>query len=219
MESNIVLLTFADSAKAYQALSELKQAAVQDRVKVLNAAVVERDRAGSLLVKDGYGDGATANAPLVGTLLGSLLGVLGGPLGVLMVGATGMMLGSLASLDTAERRVSLLEQMTQALPPGSTGVFANVEEGAVEVIDGLAKNLGAVVLRRPTEAILAEVGAAQEAQDAAAQEARKVLRAKHRKEWDEKWDKWTDDIEEGWKSMTSKIKSMFDDDKPDAKKS
>ena len=45
MQENIVVLTFAEDSKAYQALSELKQAAVQSRVQVRNAAVMARDAA------------------------------------------------------------------------------------------------------------------------------------------------------------------------------
>ncbi len=209
MQENLVLLSFGDAAKAYQALAEMKQAAAQDRLKLRSAAVVQRSPQGVLQVRDGYGDGAAANAPLVGTMLGGLLGVLGGPLGVLMLGATGAWLGSLASLDTVDRRLSLMEQITHAVPPGATALFADVEEGAVEVVDSLAKNLGAVVLRRPADAVLAEVQAAGEASDAAAKEARKVLRAKQKAELHEKWDRWIDDVGDRLTKMKDDLKARF----------
>ena len=210
MQDNIVLLTFEQPSKAYQALSELKQAAAQGRVRLQTAAVVERDAAGALQVRDAFNDGAAGEAPLVGTVLGSLLGVLGGPLGVLMVGATGAWLGSLAAMDTVARRASLLEQMTHALPAGATAVLAHVEESAVEVVDGLAQTLCAVVLRRPTDALFAEVEAAGEAQDAAAEEARKVLRAKQRTEWQEKFDNWTDEVGERLTALKDQLKARID---------
>jgi uncharacterized membrane protein len=210
MQDNIVLLSFEESSKAYQALAELKQAAAQDRVKVIAAAVVERTASGQLQIKDGSGDGSVANAPAVGTMLGALLGVLGGPLGVLMMGATGALLGSMASVDAAGTRLSLMEQITRAVPPGATALFAQVEEGAVEVIDGLAKGLGAVVLRRPTDAVYAEVAAAAEAQDAAAEQARKVLRDKQRAEWKDKFDHWGKEMDDHLTQLKNKIKGAFD---------
>ncbi len=210
MQDNIILISFDESSKAYQALSELKQAAAQGKLKLKNAAVVVRNTDGTLQIRDGYSDGAASDAPLVGTLLGSLLGVLGGPLGVLMLGAAGAWMGSLASLDTVERRLSVLEQMTHALPPGSTVLFAGVEEAAVEVLDGLAQNLDGIVLRRPAEAVLAEVQAAAEAQDAAAMQARKVLREKQRAEWHEKFDNWKEEVGERLTALKDRVKARLE---------
>ncbi len=210
MQDNIILISFDESSKAYQALSELKQAAAQGRLKLKNAAVVERSTDGALQIRDGYTDGAASDAPLVGTLLGSLLGVLGGPLGVLMLGAAGAWMGSLASLDTVERRLSVLEQMTHALPPGSTVLFASVEEAAVEVLDGLAQSLDGIVLRRPAEAVLAEVQAAAEAQEAAAMQARKVLREKQRAEWHEKFDNWKEEVGERLTALKDRVKTRLE---------
>ena len=119
MQTNVVLLSFEESSKAYQALSELKQAAVQGKIGLNTAAVVERNLDGSLKFGDGASDGAAGDAALAGTAIGALVGVLGGPLGVLMLGATGGFLGSLVSLDTVETRTSLLEQMSHAIPPGA----------------------------------------------------------------------------------------------------
>ncbi|MFV0680859.1 hypothetical protein [Ottowia sp.] len=210
MQDNIVLLSFEQTSKAYQALAELKQAAAEGRVQVIAAAVVERHADGRLQLKDGYGNGAVANAPLVGSMLGGLLGVLGGPLGVLMLGTTGALLGSMASADALGTRLSLVEQITRAVPPGATALFAHVEEAAVEVVDGLAKELDAVVLRRPTDAVYAEVQAAAEAQDAAAQQARQVLRDKQRAEWKEKLEAWSSEVQEHWHQLTDKIKARLD---------
>ena len=80
MQNNIVLLSFGESSKAYQALSELKQAAAQNKIVLKTAAVVERNADGSLHIRDGYSDGAAGDAALAGTAIGALLGVLGGQL-------------------------------------------------------------------------------------------------------------------------------------------
>lgn len=209
MQDNIVLLTFAESSKAYQALSEFKQAAGQGQLRLTTAAVVQRDANGALQLRDGVGDGSASDAPLVGTLLGSLLGVMGGPLGVLLVGATGAWLGSLAGLDAVAQRASLLEQMTVALPAGATGLFAHVEEDAAAVVDGIAGSLDGVVLRRPTDAVYAEVLAAARAQDAAAEQARQVLREQHKAEWKGKFDHWVDEVGDRLTALKGKIKSAL----------
>src|SRR5215468_9580592 len=111
MQENVVVLTFVEEAKAYQALSELKQAAAAGRLVLKNAAVIDRSDGLALRVRDGYSDNAAANPPLYGTLIGSLIGVLGGPLGVLLGGATGALFGSAMSADVIEARASLMDQM------------------------------------------------------------------------------------------------------------
>ncbi|EIU2890545.1 DUF1269 domain-containing protein [Pseudomonas aeruginosa] len=207
MQENIVVLTFAEDSKAYQALSELKQAAVQSRVQVRNAAVIARDAAGTFSVRDGASDGAAGTGPWVGTLLGSLIGILGGPLGVLLGAASGALLGSAVSIDRLGTRASLIDQMLDAVPPGSTAVIATLGEYATEVVDQLAAALDGFVLRRPAAAVQAEVDAVREAQNAAAKEARRVLREQQKDEWKDKWDHWTDELGDQWAAFKQRLKS------------
>lgn len=207
MQDNVVVLTFSEDSKAYQALSELKQAALQERVQVRNAAVITRDTAGAFKVQDGASDGSVMNAPWVGTLVGSIVGLLGGPLGVLLGAATGALLGSAVSLDKAGLRASLLDQMITAIPPGSTAVIATVGEYADEVVNDVAAKLGGFVLRRPADAVLAEVEAAQDAEKAAAKEARRVLHEQQKDEWKDKWDNWTDELGDKWEAFKKKLTS------------
>jgi uncharacterized membrane protein len=205
MDSNVVVLTFDQESKAYQALSELKQMALEGRVQVQNAAVIDRGEGESFRIRDAFSDGAPAGAPLTGTLLGSLIGVLGGPLGVLLGAASGALVGSALSIDKLQDRASLLDQMLHSLPRGATGVIAAVREPAVEVIDGLASRLGGVVLRRPTAAVQAEVDAVRSAEQSAAAEARKVLREKQKDEWRGKFDNWKNELGERWDTLKNKI--------------
>ena len=211
MQTNVVLLSFEKSSKAYQALSELKQAAVQGKIGLNTAAVVERNLDGSLKFGDGASDGAAGDAALAGTAIGALVGVLGGPLGVLMLGATGGFLGSLVSLDTVETRTSLLEQMSHAIPPGAVAVLAEVEESDNAAVDAIVQSLGnGLLLRRPVEALLVEIAAAEEAQEAAAKEARKVLREKQKAEWKDKFDNWKEEVGDKVTNLKNDIKARFE---------
>ena len=145
-------------------------------------------------------------------MLGSLVGILGGPLGVLFAGTTGTLIGSLTSLDTVDTRMSLLEQMSSVLQPGHTAVFADVQEGAVEVIDKIAKELNCVILlRRPAEAVLAEVQLAADAQRAAEKEARKLLREQHKAEALNKFDGWKDEVGQKWQHLKKTLNTDIKD--------
>ncbi|MFT3799915.1 MAG: hypothetical protein QM766_01725 [Burkholderiaceae bacterium] len=206
MEANVILLSFDQQALAYQALSEIKQAGLAGRVDIASAAVVERQPDGTLRIKDGFGDGATASGSIDGSLLGALIGVLGGPLGVLLGGLSGALLGGAWSLDATEARVALLEQMGVAVPAGATALLVLAREPAVEVIDGIATQMNAVVLRRPAAAVQAEVDAVKDAQEAAVTEARRVLRERQKDEWREKFDGWKNEIGERWAQLRHKLR-------------
>ena len=73
-----------------------------------------------------------------------------------------------------------LTVLGRAMPTGSTAVIANVDEPAVEVIDGEMKKLDGEVTRRPVAEVMGELEAAEDAADAAAREARRTVRAKHK---------------------------------------
>lgn len=209
MDKNVVLISFAEASKAYQALSELKGAAGEGRVGLETAAVVARGADGKVVVKDGAGDGSATTGSLTGTLVGSLIGILGGPLGVLLGGMSGALIGGAVSMDKVAGRLSVLEQMIRAMPVGSTTLIATVEESAVEVVDKLADSLGGTVLRRPMGAVVAEIEAEAEAQQAAADQARKVLRDKQKDEWRDKFDNWKDELGEGIDKLQARIAEAF----------
>ena len=213
MDQNVVILSFAEESKTYQALSELKALAAEQRVQLVNAAVVQRDGSGQLRIKDGASDGATATGPVTGTLVGALVGLLAGPLGVLLGSASGALIGSAVSIDKAQDRLSVLDQMMQAMPGGSTSLIATVGEYANEVVNGLAERLGGTVLRRPLSAVQAEVDAQSEAHAAAAKEARRVLREKQSDEWRDKFDDWKEEIGEGVEKLKAKISQAFGSDR------
>ena len=194
-------------------MSELKALAAEQRVQLVNAAVVQRDGSGQLRIKDGASDGATATGPVTGTLVGALVGLLAGPLGVLLGSASGALIGSAVSIDKAQDRLSVLDQMMQAMPGGSTSLIATVGEYANEVVNGLAERLGGTVLRRPLSAVQAEVDAQSEAHAAAAKEARRVLREKQSDEWRDKFDDWKEEIGEGVEKLKARISQAFGSDR------
>lgn len=209
MDKNVVVLSFAEASKAYQALSELKAAALQERLQVETAAVVSREADGRVVVKDAASDGEVTSGPLTGTLLGALIGLLAGPLGVLLGGMSGAVIGSSVSLDKMQDRLSVVDQMMQAMPVGSTSLIALVQEPAVEVVDQLAAGLQGTVLRRPLEAVQAEVDAQVEAHEAASREARRVLREKQKDEWQGKFDNWKEELGDGIDRLQARISDLF----------
>jgi uncharacterized membrane protein len=178
---NVVVVRFDEPSKAYQALSVLKDCDAAGRISLDSAAVVERTPDGQLRTPEG-----TDNMEFVGTasgsLIGMLIGVLGGPLGVLIGWGAGAVTGAIVDVVRADKGDEALTAFGRAIPPGSTAVIAEVEEPAVEVIDGEMAKLGGEVTRRPTWEVMAELEASEDAAEAAAHEARKKMREEHKAE-------------------------------------
>jgi uncharacterized membrane protein len=180
-QENVVVVRFTEPSKAHQALSVLKECAANDRIALKSAAVVERTTSGDLRTDEDW-DNLGPVGMAGGSLIGTLIGVLGGPVGVLLGWGAGATLGGALDIDHAVTSDEALTILGTAIPEGSTAVIAEVEEYAVEVIDGEMKKLDGEVTRRSVAEVMGELEAAEDAADAAAREARKAVREKRKAE-------------------------------------
>ena len=182
---NIVVIQFAEQSKAYQALNVLQQADANGRIGLRGAVLVERDDAGRIQTPAGT-DNTIGEGTLSGSLIGMLVGILGGPIGVVLGWGTGALIGGTVDMRQAQLADEALSAFGQSIPPGTTAILADVDELAVEVIDGEMSKLGGRVTRRPATEVLAEMEAAEEASAAAQREAQRVLREQRKAERHEK---------------------------------
>jgi uncharacterized membrane protein len=181
---NVVVVTFTEQSKAYQALSVLKQCDAEGRIALASAAVVERTPDGKLRIPEGA-DNVGPVGLASGSLLGMLIGVLGGPVGVLVGWGAGALVGGAFDIDRSVKSDEALTSFARAIPQGSTAVMATVSEPAIEVIDGEMAKLGGEVTRRPVFEVVDELESAEFAAEAAAIEARRELHKKRTAEMKE----------------------------------
>jgi uncharacterized membrane protein len=180
-QENIVVVRFAEPSKTHDAWAVLKKCNDDERIDLKSAAIVQRTSAGALRTLDEY-DNVGPVGMLGGGVIGMLIGILGGPVGMLLGWGAGATLGGAYDIDRAVTSDESLTVLATAIPAGSTAILADVEEPAVEVIDGEMKKLDGQVTRRPIGEVLAEVATAEEAADAAAREARRTVREKRKAE-------------------------------------
>jgi uncharacterized membrane protein len=184
MES-VLAVNFAQDPNAYEALTTLKTLDDQGQVSLKGAAVVLRDESGKIDIKDEVGD-TGYEGTATGGIIGLIIGILGGPFGVLLGGATGLLIGSLFDLDDADETESVLGELSRSVRVGHDALVAEVEEQSPEVIDSAMERLGGTVVRRSLDDVEAEIAAAEEAQREAKREARQALRkARREKDRDE----------------------------------
>jgi hypothetical protein len=146
---NIVVVTFTDPSKAYQALSTVKELDASGRLALRSAAVVERQANGQPVVRDDAD-------PM------ELSGMPDGLVGKLVEG----MAGTTEPAAIAER-----------IPNGTTALIAEVDEYAVEVIDSTMGPLGGTVTRESTDNVKAERKVAKEDRRSAEKQERERERA------------------------------------------
>ena len=182
---NVIAVNFGDDAEAYKALTLLKELDDQGQVELSGAAVIVRGEDGQIEMKDEVGD-TDYEGTATGGIVGLLIGILGGPLGVLVGGATGLLIGSLFDVDDADYTESALSDISRSVRPGRAALIADLSEQTPEVVDTAMAPLGGSVLRRPLEEVQAEIAAAEDAQKAAAKEARKRLREQRHEQTKEK---------------------------------
>ncbi|MDJ1371187.1 DUF1269 domain-containing protein [Gulosibacter molinativorax] len=194
-ETNIIVASFTEESKAYQALSDLKGAGLEGRVNVRTAVLVNRDEEGRLSIPEGE-DAVGGTGTWAGSLTGLLLGVLGGPIGMLFGWGGGALVGGAFDARRADRGETVLDQLSQSIPNGGTVVIAEVEEFAVGVVNELVAELGGVVYRRPVEEVLGELEAAEDAYEQGRQEANRIAREERRAERKENFEQRKENLKQ-----------------------
>jgi uncharacterized membrane protein len=112
-----------------------------------------------------------------GGLIGLLVGILGGPFGVVIGGATGVLVGSLFDLEDTEDTESVLAALSQQIRPGHDTLLVELGEPSDhQVVDRVLESRSVNVLRRPVADVEAEMAAAEQAQHEARKKARRELR-------------------------------------------
>jgi uncharacterized membrane protein len=182
---SVVVVGFRENNQAYEGFSVLKSLSDQKQLTARSAAVVERDEAGKLQIKDSF-DADSGVATAGGGLVGLLLGVIGGPVGLLLGLTGGALAGGSFDMSRADEQDEVLTQLNAAINPGHTVLVAQVNEPKVEVLDQAMDKLGGVVVRRSEADVLTELDAADDAAQAAQEAARKAVRDKKMTEVKEK---------------------------------
>ena len=138
----IVVGAFKDDDAASAALTELKVARDSDRIAFSDAAVLRKDDAGKLDVKETNDPGAGRGA-VVGGLIGGVVGLLLGPL-ALATAAAGAAFGALTDkLHDAGLDDGKLKSLGQGLKAGTGAVVVLTTAGNAAPIVQMLHDAGA----------------------------------------------------------------------------
>jgi uncharacterized membrane protein len=180
MNENVIVTTFSEDSRAYEALARLKELAAEGQIDLLDGAVVQRTQDGTLHLHDESGNEEEGLATLTGGTIGLLIGILGGPLGVLLGGAVGLLAGAIVDADDEDETDSVLEHISRSIGNGETAVLADLGENGPSAVDGAMAALDGRVARYARKDVEAEIAGAEEAAHKARVKARKELHHQRR---------------------------------------
>ena len=203
---NIVVVNFEVESEAYQALSELKAKNVTEDY-IISQAVLARNDNGRVEAVDWFSTGVMVNDDaLLGGMLGALIGVVGGPVGMLLMGSYGALVGTTVDLLDADQNSSMMEHVMKCVTENKTVLLAIVQEENGASFDANFEKYQAEITRFDAAEIAVEVEEAQRVELELAKQAR--LQA-----WQEKKDARHEKIME----RKAALKAEFQDLKQDMK--
>ena len=157
-EMELVIRVYDEPGRAEEALEFVQELHNQRTLRIRNAAILARDGAGAVTVRDTR-DIDPKKGRLLGAITGGLIGLVGGPAGV-VVGAltgagTGAVAGRYVDFGFSDK---FLTRLQEHLKPGKSALVVLVEhEFAVKLSESLAGDDGVIVQQALTDKLVEEL--------------------------------------------------------------
>lgn len=144
---------------------------------------------------------------LTGGLIGGLLGIIGGPLGMLLVGSLGALIGGNVKAAESVGEGTLWATVTERLVDGDVAIIALVQESSEDVLNDFFNQFGDTTVSRWDDVVVQkEVQEALEVQKDLAIKARADLKAKKAEERQDNWDEFKNNLKAKFDELGDKIK-------------
>ena len=129
----LLVAAYTDANAAAAAYDNLKQARNAGEFYYDDAAVVSRDAAGEVDIKE-HGDMSTGKGAGIGALIGGVIGILGGPAGIAVGAGAGAAIGGIAAHADAGFDNETLERIGGALPSGTSALAVTTSKDFIEAV-------------------------------------------------------------------------------------
>ncbi len=141
----LIVANYEEEDAAGEALKKLKDIEVHSDLRFLDAAVIHRDDKSKIHIKETSDPGGGKGAAAGGTI-GALIGVLAGPPGIIVGGAVGALVGGVTAkaIDSGIPN-DKLEELGEALSPGTSAVAVISEAPFVDMVEKQLERTGGVV--------------------------------------------------------------------------
>jgi uncharacterized membrane protein len=156
----LIVAAFQSETGADEALAQLKEAKRDRLIGIKDAAVIRRDEKDKVHIND-VRDVSGGKGAVAGAVIGTAIALLSGPVGIVLAGATGALVGGLTAkavdMGLPNKR---LKEISTSLKPGTSAIVAIIEHTWVTQIEDAMAEAGAEVMR---EAIKSDIASQLEA--------------------------------------------------------
>jgi uncharacterized membrane protein len=179
---NIVGALFNTESEAREAMAALSETPQINGTTIYQISLVKR-KEGVLKLCDNFSsEYLKSNDAVKGGLIGGLIGVLTGPVGLLLGGAAGALLGKAGEEDKKDESAALIEQAAKKLEEGDIALIALVDETDESILDHAMVKFNTVIVRYDAEVISKELEEAEKMEEEMARQARETLRGAEKKD-------------------------------------
>lgn len=201
---NVIVASFCDESKTYEALSKLKRRTGMS--EVISAGIIKQQN-GNVQIMDGFHKYNYGSGWLSGTLIGTMVGILGGPIGMLLGMSIGSLVGVSVDAGKMQNDNSTINHTVAHLSNYECILFILAEETSNNELDAFINQFNPTeVVRKSYVEVQAEVEHAQELQKTMAKEAKNKLHEENK-------DKFLDSAKEKEQELEAKIKKMEEEAK------
>ena len=204
---NIIAVIFKNESEGFQAFSELSKLPVTDQAALLQLVLVKREN-NAFNVCESYDPGIhTSDDMLAGGVIGSLIGILGGPLGVLLLGSYGALVGGTLDLVDAESDEMLIEKVAEKMVDGEVALIMLAEETDESVVNNQLGKFDVEIARFDAAVVAQEVEEAARVEEEMSRLARQELRKAKKAEFKDKVEARRSKLDANFKDFKAKFES------------
>ena len=145
---------------------------------------------------------------ILGGVLGALIGVVGGPVGMLLMGSYGALVGGTVDLLDADQGNSMMEHVMGCVPEGKTVLIAMVQEEEPSAFNANFAKYQSEVTRFDAAEIAVEVEEAQIMEEELAIQARKQARQEKKEALHQKISARQAELQEEFKELKADMKEL-----------
>ena len=176
MGNNVVLVNFKVKSEAYEVFTKLSNKNITDDYTIKQMYLVVKEEKG-IDIEDTYDSGIdTSDDTLIGGIIGGIIGIFSGPIGFLLFGSLGALIGSSVDVSDASENMNILKEVSDILDNNEIAIIALVQEKDEVALEDSLKNYNADIVRFDAAEIQYELDQAEELQELLEKETKKMKR-------------------------------------------
>lgn len=209
---NVVAVIFKTESEGFQAIKELSNCPYTDKAAIPQMALVKRTSEGFRICDAFDSSRDHTDDMCIGGLVGGMIGILGGPVGVLLLGSTGMLVGSMVDTDEAIGDAALIEKVAGKMIEGEVALIMLAEEEDESYLDAYLGKFDVEIARFDAAVIAEEIEQAALLQRDLEHQAKAHMRKEKKEERKAKQEAHRNKIKADFEAFKTKFKKNKKED-------